>query len=106
MKTKIYTILMLLTLMQSAWKVKSEEIVGYSGLFTFNTKGDFTALPVSTSVLHPIQFTSIATGIGQPVSWVWNFGDFSTGMDRFQPNPIHSYTKSGSFNINLTITII
>ncbi|AYA35969.1 PKD domain-containing protein [Hymenobacter oligotrophus] len=36
-----------------------------------------------------------------PTSWLWNFGDGNTST---QQNPTHTYTKSGVFDVSLTVT--
>lgn len=47
----------------------------------------------------PIQFNSIS--IGDPVQWVWDFGDGNTSME---PSPVHVYGKKGVFQVSLTIS--
>ena len=38
---------------------------------------------------------------GDISSWLWNFGDSTTSIDR---NPTHVYQQSGTFNVSLTVT--
>ncbi|NLU56098.1 MAG: PKD domain-containing protein, partial [Methanosarcina thermophila] len=33
-------------------------------------------------------------------SWRWNFGDGNTSTDR---NPVHTYSRSGSYTVSLTV---
>jgi Zn-dependent metalloprotease len=52
----------------------------------------YTNPPLAT----PIQFTDQSTNT--PISWEWNFGDGNTSNLR---NPIHSYSASGTYTIQL-----
>ena len=79
---------------------------GYSGLFELNATFSFIASPTAVQPFMPVQFTPIIQGINQPVSWLWNFGDLSFGMNRLQQNPVHHYTKSGHYTVRLTVTDI
>jgi gliding motility-associated-like protein len=36
------------------------------------------------------------------VDWNWNFGD--SGIDTINKNPVHTYTASGLYNVNLVVT--
>ena len=38
---------------------------------------------------------------GNPASWEWDFGD---GNSSTLQNPVHVYSSSGSYTVNLTIT--
>ncbi|NOY59052.1 MAG: PKD domain-containing protein, partial [Calditrichaeota bacterium] len=38
---------------------------------------------------------------GDPTAWYWDFGDGETSTEK---NPTHSYSKSGQFDVSLTIT--
>jgi len=57
----------------------------------------FIAVPTSQCVGQPIQFTDQSTGGAN--QWTWDFGD--GGSDTAQ-NPIHSYTKPGTYDVTLT----
>jgi PKD repeat protein len=46
-----------------------------------------------------VQFTD--TSDHNPVSWNWSFGDGTTSTEQ---NPLHSYAKSGTYTVILTIT--
>ncbi len=50
----------------------------------------------------PIQFTDqTTTPDGSIVSWLWDFGD---GQVDSVPNPAHTYTAAGSYNVSLQVT--
>ena len=53
---------------------------------------DFTATVMSGTVPLTVQFTDTSTGY--PTSWLWNFGDGTTGSDQ---NPSHVYTSPGAY---------
>ncbi|MET1254160.1 DNRLRE domain-containing protein [Aliikangiella maris] len=38
---------------------------------------------------------------GNIVSWYWDFGDNNSATSQ---NPVHNYTNSGTYNVNLTVT--
>jgi cytochrome c len=38
---------------------------------------------------------------GEPISYSWDFGDGATGTD---PNPTHTYTAVGTYQVRLTVT--
>ncbi len=49
-----------------------------------------------------IQFNDNSTSAsGSIVSWLWDFGDGSTSTAQ---NPVHTYSKTGFYNIALTVT--
>jgi PKD repeat protein len=56
----------------------------------------------------PVQFTDLSqTGGGPPVNqWLWNFGDPGSGSANTSTlkNPLHSFTHSGTFSVNLMVT--
>ena len=73
----------------------------YSVLISINTNppvSNFTSNKNFTCD-GEIQFTDLSTNI--PYSWNWNFGDGNTSQ---MQNPIHNYTESGSYDVEL-ITI-
>ena len=43
-------------------------------------------------------FTDISTG--HVSTWLWNFGDNKTSTEK---NPVHNYTKAGTYNVILTV---
>ncbi|MBI4648076.1 MAG: PKD domain-containing protein, partial [Bacteroidia bacterium] len=51
---------------------------------------------------QPVQFNDISNAPdAEIVSWLWNFGDASTSPAQ---NPEHTYSSTGSYNVNLIIT--
>ena len=66
-------------------------IVGGSAL-----AADFTATPTSGTVPLTVQFTDTSTG--SPTTWLWDFGDGTTGSAQ---NPSHIYTSPGTYSVSL-----
>jgi PKD repeat protein len=62
-------------------------------------KSGFVAEPKAGKAPLVVKFTDISTG--NPETWNWNFGDGTTSS---QPNPVHTYTTPGAFDVNLTVT--
>lgn len=62
-----------------------------------------TATP--TSGRSPLEVTFSSEGShdpeGTPVSYAWDFGDGATSTE---PNPVHTYTTNGQYNVQLTVT--
>ncbi|OQP47250.1 hypothetical protein A4H97_07020 [Niastella yeongjuensis] len=62
----------------------------------------FTSNLTTGCVPVNIQFSDRSTVPGGSiVSWQWDFGDGSTSTD---PNPTHSYSNVGFYNVSLTVT--
>ncbi|GAB2943264.1 hypothetical protein GCM10027048_04850 [Hymenobacter coalescens] len=59
---------------------------------------DFTS-NYATTCTNPVQFTDLSQNA--PTSWLWNFGDGTTST---QQNPTHTYTRSGVYDVTLTVT--
>lgn len=62
---------------------------------------DFTALPDTIISIPNYHFSFIDQSAGNPVSWIWNFGDGNTSTDR---NPEHTYADTGKYKVTLTTT--
>jgi PKD repeat protein len=60
---------------------------------------DFTSDVTSGDAPLTVQFTDRSTG--EPISWVWDFGDRSTSTEQ---NPQHTYVKKGSYTVSLTVS--
>jgi PKD repeat protein len=58
----------------------------------------FTAAPKKGRA--PLKVTFRDRSLRRPVSWLWDFGDgtFST-----EKSPVHTYTKAGTYTVNLTV---
>lgn len=59
----------------------------------------FTGSPVQGE--PPLQVTFTDESSGNPVSWLWTFGDGTTAT---QENPVHMYASSGTYTVSLTVT--
>jgi parallel beta-helix repeat protein len=65
-----------------------------------------TAKPVSnftssvTSGKAPINIKFTDTSTGKPAVWKWSFGD---GTSSTQQNPVHKYSKAGTYTVILTV---
>ncbi len=54
-----------------------------------------------TSGKAPLTFSFKDKSNGSPTSWKWSFGDGSTKTSQ---NPVHTYSKAGSYTVKLTVT--
>jgi gliding motility-associated-like protein len=65
----------------------------------------FSANPQITTVTYTdIQFTDWS--LGNPVSWMWNFGDGATSGDTsWLQNPMYSYSQEYGSNYTVTLTV-
>jgi PKD repeat protein len=52
----------------------------------------------NTCIGNPITFTDFSSNI--PTTWAWTFGDGTTSS---QQNPLHTYTTTGTFTVQLTV---
>ncbi|MGA2122563.1 MAG: PKD domain-containing protein, partial [Methanoregula sp.] len=60
---------------------------------------DFTATSTSGTVPLTVTFTDSSTG--SPTSWNWSLGD---GTYNTTQDPVHTYTHTGTYTVNLTVT--
>ncbi len=58
----------------------------------------FTATPKKGNA--PVKVTFRDRSLRKPASWSWDFGDGTTSTEK---NPVHTYTKAGTFTVNLTV---
>ena len=58
----------------------------------------FSASPRSGKVSLKVQFTDKSAN--GPTSWKWNFGD---GKYSTTKSPAHTYSKTGKYNVGLTV---
>lgn len=59
--------------------------------------------PIEGCVPLDVQFTPSITSNDSIVSYIWNFGDSTTSN---QKNPLHTFTKAGIYDVQLTIVSI
>ncbi len=59
----------------------------------------FTASPRTGLAPLEVQFTDTSTNA--PASWSWDFGDGNTSTLR---HPVHTYSATGSYTVNLSVT--
>ncbi len=62
-------------------------------------KASFMGEPTSGKEPLTVQFTDLS--VGNPETWMWNFGDDQTSAEK---NPVHVYTKAGVYTVFLTVT--
>jgi PKD repeat protein len=58
----------------------------------------FTASPKKGKT--PLKISFKDRSLRRPTSWLWDFGDGTTSTEK---NPTHTYTKIGTFTVNLTV---
>ncbi len=61
---------------------------------------NFSASPLNTCAIFPVNFTNLSTGVNSNTTYTWNFGDGSIGTGA---NPSHVYEDTGKFTINLIV---
>ena len=59
---------------------------------------DFGGAPTTGVGPLTVDFTDQSTGA--PTSWLWSFGDGGTSSD---PNPSHTYSGAGAYDVSLTV---
>jgi len=67
-----------------------------SGYITVDMVAEFEAFPTSGGSPLAVNFTDLS--LGQPTSWLWDFGDGTTSTDQ---NPSHEYQDGGSYDVSL-----
>ncbi len=96
------------------WSPDFPTVAPYPDAFTPKSPGGFLTLitdccPLPIANFTPnttfgkvpltVQFTDTSTG--NPVNWSWEFGDGGISPDQ---NPVHTYTATGNFTVNLTVS--
>ncbi|SHL12754.1 gliding motility-associated C-terminal domain-containing protein [Chitinophaga jiangningensis] len=85
-------------------------IVGMAGCRTASSQNVIVkSTPTAGFLLNVIapasngqfQFTNTSTGISQPLTYLWDFGDGTTSTD---VNPQHTYAVAGTYTVTLTAT--
>jgi PKD repeat protein len=59
---------------------------------------NFTSSVTSGKAPLNVKFTDTSTGTAS--SWIWDFGD---GSRSFVENPVHKYSKAGTYTVSLTV---
>jgi beta propeller repeat protein len=62
---------------------------------------NFTSNVTSGYAPLNVLFTDMSKGKPAPTSWNWNFGDLTSST---QKNPVHIYSKAGSYTVTLTVS--
>jgi parallel beta-helix repeat protein len=75
-----------------------EDYIQVKGPVNPDVTADFTAVPISGSAPLRVQFTGNSTG--SPILWKYDFGD---RLSSTQKNPVHVYTKPGTYTVKLTV---
>jgi PKD repeat protein len=66
---------------------------------TFISNANFTATPMSGEGPLAVAFTDTSTN--SPTSWLWDFDDGTTSLQR---NPTHLFLSAGDYDVTLTTT--
>jgi PKD repeat protein len=82
-------------------------IYGNSELFPLNSIGAQMIVNFSVDNNHlnldeEVLFNDLTSGESPAVAWVWDFGDGSPVSN--EPDPVHKYESTGSFDVKLTVT--
>lgn len=76
-------------------------IKAFTDLGTQLPVANFSATPTSGYMPLTVLFTDTGTG-GTPTSWYWDFGDGTNSKNAQKAT--HTFTKTGIYNITLTVT--
>lgn len=83
----------------------SDDVNG--SVYVHNYLGGEPVLPVASFAADPnagqspLVVTFSDMSIGEPTSWLWDFGDGETAVEQ---NPVHTYTNPGEYTVTLTAT--
>jgi PKD repeat protein len=96
-----YTVSLTVNGTQAGQNVTATETkANYITVYDSKPKADFYATPTSGTVPLTVNFTDNSTSYDGIISWLWDFGD---GTNSTQQNPTHNYTRTGRYNVTLTI---
>lgn len=84
-------------------------LLAFDGLYTdtftsincitvYYIHAEFTASDTLINAGDTVQFTDLSSG--NPISWLWNFGDGFTGTAQ---NPVHVYQYPGNYSVSLIV---
>jgi len=93
-KPGIYSVTLTASNQYGSDKVTKNQFINASDV-SINT--DFVGTPTSGIVPLTVTFTDKSSG--KPTMWAWDFGDGTTDM---VANPVHTYSKPGSYTVILT----
>jgi outer membrane protein assembly factor BamB len=69
-------------------------------LYAFKDHSPVVANFTVKNTSNPLVVGFNDSSVNSPSSWLWNFGDGSTSSDK---NPVHTYTRSGTYLVTLTV---
>ena len=70
-------------------------------LITIGTLPCYASFTFTTTPGSMLAFMFTDTSVGNPSSWLWDFGDGTTSTSQ---NPIHTYSQSGTYIVTLVIS--
>lgn len=75
--------------------------IEYKNLLTVYDSAKANFMVSNTTGMTPLIVTFSDSSIGDIDSWVWDFGDNTTDINK---NPIHTYTKRGTYSVTLSVS--
>ena len=90
------------TIRRTTWTLAALVVLSAGGCMLFQpaVHVDFEASPASGMTPHLVDFVPLVDG--DPVAYVWEFGDGVTSED---PAPSHIYRTAGTFTVRLTVRL-
>jgi PKD repeat protein len=67
-------------------------------------KADFDWEPDLPTTLDIIHFESLSEPQDRIIHYVWDFGDDTISLERFEERPTHNYKEAGRYSVTLTVT--
>lgn len=69
-------------------------------------KADFVGSPTTVDSGGTVQFTDLSDPGSSPITeWEWNFGDGTSGLERFSQNPAHIYHATSQYQQKFTVSL-